>query len=394
MNVLHIIPYLGRAQGGPVESLRLLASAQAELGHRVRVIYTGVASDGDPAIFPANVEVINLQSMGVVRWCPTLTDSAFLGNFDPDVVHSHGLWLDASRQAEKISSECGVPHIISPCGMLQHDALRRSRWKKRLAWYGFQKRVFASASVFHAKSDAEATEILSLLPQAKVTVIPNAIEPWQKISRKKSNSSVNATVRIIFEKSGLLPSHKLALFMGRIHPVKGLERLLGAWLKTFRSFPDWRLVIVGPDDDGYRSKLEAMSGEKVAGKNNGEVGSTIIFLGAIYGEDRWGVYTNVDLFVTPSDFENFGQSIAEALCAGVPVITTTSTPWKLLKEKGCGWWVDPSQEGIAVALQEAMSLTVRQRTAMGNTGRQIVQQYSPSRIAKRMCSLYASCLTE
>ena len=147
MNILHAIPYLGKAQGGPVESLRLLASAQAEMGNRVRVVYTGIPADGELAAFPGNVEVIRIDSRGPSRWSPKLIDAACSNDFTPDVIHSHALWLDVGRQAARLSRKLDVPHIVSPCGMLQQDALLRSRWKKRIAWPVFQKQVLLTAEI-------------------------------------------------------------------------------------------------------------------------------------------------------------------------------------------------------------------------------------------------------
>jgi len=383
MNILHTIPYLGRAQGGPVESLRLLASAQAVKDHQVRVVFTGIESDGEPVRFPENVQIIHARSFTSNRWSPKFINSAVSGGFVPEVVHSHGLWLDVSRQSAKLSRQLGVPHIISPCGMLQKDAVKRSKWKKRIAWLGFQKKILLSAEMIHAKSEAEASEIRKRLPRAKVRVVPNPIEtpPQNIVDGNTSDLSIRLN-KDFFQRAGILLEHKILLFMGRVHPVKGLEHLLNAWTGIYETFPDWHLVIIGPDEGGFRSKLKSMI------RNNS---SNVAFIDPLFGEDRWTAYKNADLFVAPSEFENFGQSIAEALSVGVPVITTIGTPWKELKEKNCGWWIDPTPESIADALQEAMSLSDSERKAKGEAGKNIVEQFLPSIIAEKMCELYSNC---
>ena len=118
----------------------------------------------------------------------------------------------------------------------------------------------------------------------------------------------------------------------------------------------------------------------------------VFFIDGIFGKMRWQAYAAADLFIAPSDFENFGLSIAEALCAGVPVITTTGTPWRKVKERGCGWWVDPSPSGIALALKEAMALSDAERMAKGQIGKELVQDFSPQKVAGDMCLLYESIL--
>jgi glycosyltransferase involved in cell wall biosynthesis len=279
--------------------------------------------------------------------------------------------------------------------MLQKDALERSRWKKRLLWFVFQKQALLSADVVHAKSETEAAGIMELFPKARVETIPNPIEPPPIDDITEASKGQSILNKSLIERFDILPTQKIVLFMGRIHPVKGLERLLNAWLSIFEKFPDWRLVIVGPDGDGYREELKAIinnnrSGKRSTRTSRDEMWATVIFVDAIYGEQRWEVYANADLFIAPSDFENFGQSIAEALCAGIPVITTTGTPWKELKEKGCGWWIDLSPHSIALALQEAMGLTDSERKAKGRIGNRLVQRHFSHVIAEEMCSLYRS----
>ncbi|MFC1812268.1 glycosyltransferase [Thermodesulfobacteriota bacterium] len=384
MNILHLIPYLGKAQGGPVESLRLLASAQSEIGHSIRVVYTGISADGEPVNFSDTVQIFHVESYGPTRWSPKLINSALSNGFVPDVVHSHGLWLDAGRQAAKISRRLNVPHIISPCGMLQEDALRRSIWKKTLAWFAFQKRVLLSATVLHAKSDAEASGLEKIFTKLRIKVVPNSIEMPPGSHREKEVEEDGKLRRCIFEEIGLTSDHRVVLFLGRIHPVKGLERLIDAWSGIFEQFPDWRLFIVGPNENGYQANLES--------KMTSDIGETIKFPGPIWGDKRWEAYQAANLLVAPSDFENFGQSIAEALSTGLPVITTTGTPWKELQEKKCGWWVEPSPASIARALEEAMRLTDVERKAKGAIGRKIVQRFFPESIAQEMCALYDSLI--
>jgi len=389
MNILHTIPYLGKAQGGPVESLRLLASAQAQMGNRVRVIHTGIPADGDDAVLPSDVDVLLVGSRGPTRWAPRLGDAACSGGVNPDVIHSHVLWLDAGRQAARLSKRVGVPLVVSPCGMLQVGARQVSRWKKRIAWFGFQRRVLLSAGAIHAKSDDEAVGIKDQLPEAKVVVIPNPVEPPPAVEAKDGEADTPSA----FRTAGIDPRHKVVLFLGRIHPVKGLDRLLEAWSSVHRGFPDWRLAIIGPDQDGHRAKLESSIGELAAlGNGMNDFPSSLAFMGPVYGEARWEAYRRAQLLVAPSDFENFGQSIVEALSVGIPVITTTGTPWQALVEKACGWWVDPSPGSIAQALQEAMGLTDAERASMGQNGKKLAERYHPDRIAQEMCRFYTSLL--
>ena len=107
------------------------------------------------------------------------------------------------------------------------------------------------------------------------------------------------------------------------------------------------------------------------------------------GEAKWQLYQQASVFVLPTFSENFGIVIAEALAAGVPVITTTGTPWRELPEKGCGWRVDIGVQPLVGALREALGLTDEQRRDMGLKGREWMQaEYSWSKIATEMIAAY------
>ena len=107
-------------------------------------------------------------------------------------------------------------------------------------------------------------------------------------------------------------------FLGRIHPIKGINNLLRAWQVVEHRFPDWDLLIVGPDNAGYMDEMQALAAhlrlERVA------------FGGPLYGEEKLRAYQAASLFVLPTHSENFGMTVAEALAAGTPAIVTQGAP--------------------------------------------------------------------
>jgi glycosyltransferase involved in cell wall biosynthesis len=101
------------------------------------------------------------------------------------------------------------------------------------------------------------------------------------------------------------------------------------------------------------------------------------------------VFREADLFVLPSHSESFGMAVAEALAHSVPVLTTTAAPWSIVRERGCGWWVDASVDGIAKGLHEATSTDTEALRAMGKKGRElVVAEFGWKRIANLMLSTY------
>ncbi|MDD5707221.1 MAG: glycosyltransferase, partial [Kiritimatiellae bacterium] len=197
---------------------------------------------------------------------------------------------------------------------------------------------------------------------------------------------------------------RTVLYLGRLHPLKGLELLVEAWGilrqpsrplygRTAKEQKDnhggdgWRLVIAGPDEEGTLAALKRQAQEL-------KLTNTICFLGPIYGAEKERLLCGADLFVLPSRSENFGLVVAEALAAGVPVIATRATPWaELLGDPTgagrCGWWVDAGAEPLASALREAMNLTDGERQGMGRNGRQLVNtKYRWEAVAERMVACY------
>ena len=162
-------------------------------------------------------------------------------------------------------------------------------------------------------------------------------------------------------------SPRVALFHGRIHPVKGLLELVDAW--RIARPPGWTMIIVGPDEGGHRAVVE----ERI---RRAGLESDFQFVGTVDGEDKTAVYQRADLFILPSFTENFGVVVAEDLASGVPVITTKGTPWEGLEAHRCGWWVDLGVVPLAGAIREVTTIPDAGRAAMGEHGRRSAEHFA------------------
>jgi glycosyltransferase involved in cell wall biosynthesis len=179
------------------------------------------------------------------------------------------------------------------------------------------------------------------------------------------------------------------LFLGRIHPIKGLVNLVQAWAAVIRN-PEfgirnsgkWRVVIAGGDESGHLAEVKAEIRRL-------KVDSDFEFAGQVEGGAKWDLYRSADLFVLPSHSENFGIVIAEALACGVPVIASRGTPWAELETHRCGWWVDNRPEILAAALRDAMGRTDAERREMGRRGEKLVEiNYTWPAAARKMLAVY------
>ncbi len=114
-----------------------------------------------------------------------------------------------------------------------------------------------------------------------------------------------------------------------------------------------------------------------------------IFTGALNDEEKWAAYARADLFVLPTYSENFGIVVAEALWAGVPVITTKGTPWAELESLKCGKWIDIGVEPLAMALRECMMMSDDGRRQIGERGHRLVEEkYTWEAVVKEMVKGY------
>lgn len=175
---------------------------------------------------------------------------------------------------------------------------------------------------------------------------------------------------------------RTALFVGRLHPVKGLPVLLEAWA---RAKPDgWTLRIVGPDEAGHRKTLESDVARLGLGRR-------VVFSGPLDGDALHHTYQDAALFILPSHTENFGMAVAEGLAHGLPVITTHGTPWSCVADEACGWWVACDPGALASAIGEAAALAPGDLHAMGGRGRNMVaRRFSWDTVAASFLDAYAT----
>jgi glycosyltransferase involved in cell wall biosynthesis len=259
--------------------------------------------------------------------------------------------------------------------MLQAGALRRSSWKKVLCRRLFQDRVLAAAACLHAKSGPERDALRRLGLRNPIAVISNPVTlPAAEVSP--------GALQAWRTEHAVPADQRLAVYLGRLHPVKGVPRLIEAWLAVRAEHPEWTLLLAGPDELGLQAQLEARLASA------GAAGSAR-FLGSVEGAAKTLLLRSASLFVMPSDYENFGSAIVEALFCGVPVITTTGTPWSIFREQHLGWWVEPTVGALQQALQEAMGSRPADLAALGERARQVAAPFTTERVADDLLRLYA-----
>jgi glycosyltransferase involved in cell wall biosynthesis len=347
--------------GGPAFSVSRLATALAEAGAEVGLW----ASDQSAPMTPLLSAESSVQRL-------TGTEAEALHSFGKvDVLHDNGIWLPHNHRLAELAVRRGIPRVVSTRGMLEPWAMNHKRWKKSLAWWLYQRRDLKRARCHHTTAETEARHVERLGLGVPLCVIPNGVDVPPQVARAEGKSE---------DRGG----RKIALFLSRIHPKKGLPMLIEAWARVR---PDgWHLQIAGPDEAEHRAEVQ--NAVFAAGLSD-----VVFFVGPIEGEKKESTFFNADLFVLPTYSENFGIVVAEALAHGLPVLTTTGAPWPTLPERGCGWWVDATVEGIAKGLRQATSYDPETLYAMGRKGREWVRtEFGWERVAKEVIATYEGAI--
>lgn len=369
--VAHTIAGMNPSAGGPIRSVAGLCAGLAAAGCETHLFYFA-GNDASPSesFELDNVILHPIASFGqgylrqffVLQYFRELSKSGRTKPFH--AIQDHGIWLPSNLVSAIFASRYRVPRVLSIHGALAPWAINFKGTKKKVAWWLYQSDVIRRASVIRATSLAEYEHVRSLGITTPVAVIPNGVSlPRNLAIHSKRHHPI-----------------RTALFLGRIHPVKGLINLIHAWAAVRPA--NWRLLIVGPVEQGHDDEIKEVS--LSLGLND-----QVHLMGEIDDKQKWQYLDQANLLVLPSFTENFGMVVVEALAVGIPVLTTRGTPWRELIEEQCGWWVEPTVEGLAGGIRSATNMNEEQLRLMGTRGKRLTERkYLWSSIALQMMELY------
>jgi glycosyltransferase involved in cell wall biosynthesis len=339
LRVLHVTPYFAPAfrYGGPPRSILGLCRALGDAGVDVEV-FTTTANGSDPLPqAPAGTEYEGVR----VRYFPLAWPKRYwrasglgaaLGRAlaGADLIHVHGLWNITGSTAVTHARGAGRPYVVSPRGMLQPAAMMRHHAMKMLAYWAFEREHLHGAAFLHATSVVEEHQLAGYGPP--VVSIANGVTPVVvpagALDRLRERAKIDADDEVV-------------MFLGRLHPIKRLDLLAEAFTTVHRARPRARLVIAGPDEGGYRRRVEPLFAP---------VADATRWLGAIDAETTGALFAASRTLVQCSDSESFGMSVAEALTAGLPVVVTDRSPWSQVGTLGLGYSVAHDPTAVANAL--------------------------------------------
>ena len=391
MKIVFTHPFSGKEKGGIAACMPLLLESYQRHGMDGEIISQLWPHETPPeeAVHAGEFNKANSSGSFEHHCFPTKDRSGFgyspgLFQFvanrldNAQIAHSHGLWMYLNWATFRAARAQKKPFIVSPHGMLEPWALARSTAKKRFLRALFQDQVLRRAACLHALCEAEAQSIRALGFQTPVAIVPNGVN-------LRDFASLPPREEFHLQWPQTKGRH-IILFLARLHPKKGALPLLESWKNLASDFPEWHLVLAGPDENGYRRELE-IAVEQF------DLTSQVTFTGMLEGKAKMAALAAAEVFVLPSFSEGFSVALLEAMASKIPLLLTPQCNFPEAVHAGAAFETSPNSVDIEEKLKALLQLSSNERQKMGNCGYELVcERYTWDEIAKEMGRVYYWCL--
>ena len=368
--------------GGPIISVSALAEQLVKKGHRVIVFATNSNLDEDldvplnRPIYINGVEVWYFERNEFIKrwlsWIPYLSKTSGF-NYAPkmheelnrimpeiDVVHTHLPFIYPTFAAAKVAKRFHKPLFYSQRGVLDRERLKFRSVKKKFYIKAIEHKIMSEAVLLFALTNAEIDSYHALNLSTPCKVIPNGID----LSNYKSDKI--EAVNKLKSRCKCIGNSKIILFLGRLHPNKGVDKLLEAFFRAVVKMPDLILILAGPDEFGLERKFKKTV-------ENRKLTEKVIFPGMITGDVKYAYLTVADLFCLPSEAEGFSISVLEALASSTPVLLSEGCHFDEVEAAGIGKIIEPTVENIEDMILKLFS-DANNLAKMGEAGRYYVSK--------------------
>jgi len=373
---------LGHSVGGTVSTMLGLGRAVSEQGWRVELHHVSPTDPTDyiESIYPIRPRLHPSRLPWSLAISRSMKRSLLRMDQQPWVYHVHGLWTMPGHYASQGSRRNRQPLIWTIHNMLEPQFLAFHAWRKRAFAAAFGRRDLASATCLHALTQQELADIRRYGLTGPVAVVPNGTDlPTQ---------APPAATGPLQDRFPALSDRKWFLFLGRIHPNKGLDHLIRAWAQLAGRFDDWQLVLAGPGEPQHRKRFQRLAQDM-------SVTDRVTFVGLLAGIEKDAALQHAEFFVLPSISEGLSNAALEGLAAGTPALMTPGCSFDQAVRCGAAVLAEPAVPAWVAALEEMMTLSDQQRREMGQRGRRLIQtDYTWSQVAEKVVTLYRWMLGE
>lgn len=365
MRVIQTVPSILAEAAGPSYSVPSLVNGLHVSNVEIELHFLDTIPEHIKSM-PYKVVAYDYHDRFRFGWSPEMLKGLKTACKSADIIHNNSLWTMPNIYCDWARKGTNCKLVMQPRGTLAPWALNRSKWKKKVLWWLWQKKVLDHSDLFVATCEKEYEEIRALGYKQPVAIVPIGMD----IPQGKASVDKRDPKRL-----------RRIVFFGRIHKVKAVDHLVRAWGMLHESLPQWELVIAGPDC-GAKPKLDEIIAEEKIPR--------VRFTGELNGQAKYDFLTDADIYVLPSYTENFGVTVAEALASGTPVIASQGTPWEGVETNHCGKWAPIGVEPLAEALKALTALSDEERLAMGRNGIDWIRRdFSWEGIGAKMKAAYA-----
>ena len=375
MNILFITPDHSNALSGVTTLTSQLANCLVNKDENLNIYICSVAREEVEKDEKVKEIILPPSRSGSFwHWSPGIVKKieSILQNYHIDIVHIHSIWLAAQWAALKAVGNKNIPVVISSHGMLEpwliYDQGLLQRIKKLLYLKLVFKPLIPIGTTIHAITALEAKNLQVFFPGFNSVLIPNAID-----------------ISAPLELSKVADNNKQLLFLGRLHPKKGIELILNSLSRLIEDL-GWHLNIAGSESiPGYTGSLQDLCAQL-------NLENRVSFVGPIYGKDKWKALNRSWVVLVPSYSEVVGLVNLEAAICKTPTITTFETgllDW----EKGGGLLIHPTIDELTDSLQKVLRWSLDERLERGEKSLKFVKEnYSWDVVAEKWLSFYSSIL--
>lgn len=383
MRILQIIPDIAVSSGGVPRVVVDLSLTLSKAGNKVCLVSLSQSGESHLNVpSQPDLHLQNLKSLTRLGFLKSEKEPAIREMIaDAEVVHFHGLWQPAYSRILKLCRFSHKPVVLTVHGMLAPWSMRHRWLKKRIYHFLIERHLISGCSALHFTAALEREKASPWIPAKHPTVvIPPAffLDEYTHLGPKDAYRSLLPEISSV---------GRYILFLGRLHPVKGIEKLIQGFAQFAATSDDVSLVIAGPGDDSYRQSLMTLA--RVSG-----VAERVIFIPTITGEKKLSLYRGATLFVSASYQENFGMVFAESMACETPVMMTEGVDiYPDIVQNNIGFVTTPDAGAVAAKLREALVDRRDELEEMGKRGRKwVFDTLSPAVVAQRWIDAYQSVI--
>ncbi len=387
MKVLHVIPSVNPALGGPTQVVLNLVKALRESGVDAEIATTNdKGSDLLDVPLYQRIEYEEIPIWFLPRFSPPMKEFIFSAALtrwlwqhigDYDILDNHYLFSYASTSAGAIARWQGIPYTVRTMGQLSPWALNHSRLKKQIYSSLIERHNLNRAAAIHCTATGEAEDVRKFGIKTPIITLPLGVNQSQKIPDAKQK------LRQIYN---IAPTTPIVLLLARLHAVKRPELLIQALGKLAQENRDFHLILAGSGEPEYLTHLKNLAASL-------GLASRTSLPGFVTGKDKDLLLFASDIFVMPSFTENFGIAIAEAMAAGLPAIVTSSVKIAPeIAEAKAGLVVAPEVDALKNAIAQLLA-SPNLRHQLGENGKRLVSsRYTWSAISLNLADAYRSII--